>query len=360
MSLAFHVPINSVSFGQISFALVREAFKRKQDLNLFAIKNSLDFSAFNETGEVYEYTKKAANKAHAEHSRRTPIFKLWHLNESLDSFSKKQVLLTFYELDSPTDLEVNIAKQNDVVFFSSEYTVNLFKSYGVNAKYLPLAFDSDYFKKEDIPKIGDRITFNVVGKLEKRKRHKKLIRAWLKKYGNNPKYFLQCAIHNPFLKPEENDILFKDILEGKNYFNVQYFPFMQQNSVYNSFLNSGDIILGMSGGEGWGLPEFQSVALGKHAVILNANGYKGWANKENSVLVEPSSKIPAYDKMFFIEGRNYNQGNIFDFKESDFISACEEAVDRVCKNSVNSSGLKLKKDFTYSLMFDTIMKEVDQ
>ncbi len=55
---------------------------------------------------------------------------------------------------------------------------------------------------------------------------------------------------------------------------------MQKNSLYNDYLNSANIILGMSGGEGWGLPEFQSVALGKHAVILNATGYKDWATEK--------------------------------------------------------------------------------
>jgi len=46
----------------------------------------------------------------------------------------------------------------------------------------------------------------------------------------------------------------------------------------------------MSGGEGWGLPEFQSVALGKHGVILNSSGYQDWANEKNTVMVQPNGK----------------------------------------------------------------------
>ena len=49
---------------------------------------------------------------------------------------------------------------------------------------------------------------------------------------------------------------------------------MPTNTAYNDYLNSGDIIIGMSGGEGWGLPEFHSVALGKYGIILNAHAYK--------------------------------------------------------------------------------------
>ena len=60
--------------------------------------------------------------------------------------------------------------------------------------------------------------------------------------------------------------------QGQKFFNVNFFGYMAKNTLYNDFLNSADVILGMSGGEGWALPEFQSVAMGKHAVILNASG----------------------------------------------------------------------------------------
>ena len=76
--------------------------------------------------------------------------------------------------------------------------------------------------------------------------------------------------------------------------------FMPKNAVYNDYLNSGDIVIGMSGGEGWGLPEFHSVGLGKHAVMLNATAYKEWATSENSVLLEPSGKIEVYDNKNYI------------------------------------------------------------
>ena len=68
----------------------------------------------------------------------------------------------------------------------------------------------------------------------------------------------------------------------------------------------------MSGGEGWGLPEFQSACLGKHAVLLNASAYKDWANDKNAVLVEPSGKRDVYDGMFFHEGQPYNQGQVYE------------------------------------------------
>ena len=131
---------------------------------------------------------------------------------------------------------------------------------------------------------------------------------------------------------------------------------MGKNSLYNDFLNSGDIIIGASGCEGFGLPEFNSIALGKHSVILNAHAYKEYATPENSCLFEPSSKIPVYDNMFFHQGTAFNQGNIFDWNEDYFINACERAIQRTRLNRVNTEGLKLQTKFTVKKTVDEILK----
>jgi glycosyltransferase involved in cell wall biosynthesis len=266
------------------------------------------------------------------------------------------VLLSFYELDSPTPAEINIASNFSKLAFTNKDSINTFSDYGIKSEYVPLGFDANHFKKLDKEYYNDgRIVFNLCGKLEKRKRHNKIIKAWAKKFGNNKKYYLQCAIHNPFLGKDMPSLI-KRILEGRKYFNIQFLDYMSKNVVYNDFLNSGDIILGMSGGEGWGLPEFHSVALGKHSVIMNATGYKEWASKENSVLVSPSSKISSVDGIFFTEGSEYNQGKIYDFDEEAFINGCEEAIKRVESNKVNEEGLKLQDEFTYAKTADKLLE----
>jgi glycosyltransferase involved in cell wall biosynthesis len=222
---------------------------------------------------------------------------------------------------------------------------------------VPLAFDADNF--EVINKKyheDDRIVFIVCGKLEKRKRHEKIIQAWVKRFGDDKRYFLHCAVYNHFLTPEQNNAMISRVLDNKKYFNVSFFPNMAKNVTYNDFLNASDIVIGMSGGEGWGLPEFQAVALGKHGVIMNAHGYKGWANEENSVLVNPSEKIDCYDGVFFREGQEFNQGQIFDFDEDELVNAFEVALDRHKTSPVNENGLKLQKEFTFKNTVDSLLK----
>jgi glycosyltransferase involved in cell wall biosynthesis len=362
MSFTLNVPVNSVSFGQVSTLLLRELYKKNKDFTLLPIGNALDLSCQEDDSNFFSYVRNKSSDFLARVKRENPCFKLWHLNGSLESCSNKRYLLSFYELDAPTKEEVNIVKNYDKVLFTSKYTVDIFRNAGcTNIEYLPLAFDKYNFSKLDKTYFNDgRIIFNLVGKLEKRKHHKKVIQAWLKKYGNQKGYHLQCAIYNGFLKEEDNKALFNSILEGKNYFNISFLGQMPKNVMYNDFLNSGNIIIGMSGGEGWGLPEFQSVALGKHAVILNAHAYKDWANESNSVLIEPNGKIEAYDNMFFHKGQPFNQGNIYDFDTDDFIQGCEKAIERYRLNKVNNKGLELQSSFNSELFADRVLQIIEK
>ncbi|NBW17738.1 MAG: glycosyltransferase family 1 protein [Caulobacteraceae bacterium] len=361
MSLSLNLAINTVSFGQISTLILRELFNSNKNINLLPIGN-VDLSTQSDlTPEFGEWLQRSINDALSNHSRQNKIFKLWHLNGSFESYSDKQILLSFYELDQPTRVEINTVKNNHKVLFSSQETVDLYKNLGCkNVEYIPLAFDKYNFNKIDKTYFtDDRIVFNIVGKLEKRKHHAKLLQLWANKFGNNKKYALQCSIFNPFMKPEDQNTIISQALQGKSYFNINFLPFMGQNKIYNDYLNSANIIIGMSGGEGWGLPEFHSVAIGKHAIIMNAHGYKSWADECNSVLVEPNSKIEAYDGVFFHRGLPYNQGTIYDFNGDDFISACELAIKRVEKDRLNSSGLSLQEKFSSDKFTNNILKYLE-
>lgn len=356
MTVALHLPLNSTSLGQVSFSILREIYSRGLEVALFPI-GEIDIGTQNADQDFFEWIKNSVVNSTKSYNRNTPIFKLWHLAGSLESFSKEQVLLSFYELDSPTPCEVNIAKNNNTLLLSSNYAVDLFKQLGCeNTKYIPLAFDSLHFSKMERKINRADIHFGLSGKLEpQRKRHLKTLKAWVKKYGNKPGYFLNCALWNNFLDANAQSQIIGQALEGQRYWNVNFLPYMPNNSSYNQFINNNDIILAMSGGEGWGLPEFQSVALGKHCVGLNAHAYKDWMNEGNTVLVQPNSKTPVYDNMFFRQGADYNQGNIFDWDESEFISAMEQAERRFRSNPENTEGLKLQSEFTYKKMVDSIL-----
>ena len=335
---------------------MRGLFKKKISPCLFPIGGNIDFNSIAEDKPFFNYISECASKANKEHDRNTPTFKLWHLNQSLDSFSKETNLLTFYELDQPTPSEINAAKNVDKLFFTNKYTQDIFSQYGVESTVIPLAFDNYSFKKLNKKFFeDDRIVFNLCGKFEKRKHHEKIIKAWSRRFGNDKKYYLQCSLYNPFIDEKKNRDNFVKSVENKSYANIQFLGHMPTNALYNDYLNSGDIVIGMSGAEGWGLPEFQSLAIGKHGVILNAHAYKEWATPDNSVLVEPSGKTEAYDGLFFFPNQEWNQGNIFDFQEDDFIAGCEKAIEKVENSKINKEGLKIQEKFSLNNTLEKLL-----
>ena len=111
MDFAIECPINTVSLGQVSICILREFYKKGIRPNIFPI-SSVDLSSCTRDEGFDKWLNECINSAQSKHSRDMPCLKLWHLSGSLSSYSKEQTLLTFYELDSPTETEIHIAKNN--------------------------------------------------------------------------------------------------------------------------------------------------------------------------------------------------------------------------------------------------------
>ena len=109
--LNFEAPINSLSFGNVSINFLRVLKNSDIDLSLFPIGDQGDFSAFSSIdNEFKQLTSSIAAQRLAKLDKNIPTLKLWHLNGSEKTLGQNQYLYTFYELDSPTKEEVNIAK----------------------------------------------------------------------------------------------------------------------------------------------------------------------------------------------------------------------------------------------------------
>ena len=115
MDFSLNLPINSVSFGQVSTAILREIYKKGLQPCIFPIGERVDLSTQEEDADFSNWVNSGVAKSLNGHSRSNPVFKLWHINGSMESFSEKQVLYTFYELDQPTPAEVNTVKNNSTV-----------------------------------------------------------------------------------------------------------------------------------------------------------------------------------------------------------------------------------------------------
>ena len=149
MSFCFNAPFNSVSFGQVSTALAREFHRRGAECLISPIGGSADLNSQALKQDFVDWFSQSTKEFSIKHSRDDPTLKLWHLNDGLTSPSKELSLFSFYELDAPTESEINSGKNCTNLIFSSKYSAEVFSSVGVKSLHVPLAFDKDNFSKTD-------------------------------------------------------------------------------------------------------------------------------------------------------------------------------------------------------------------
>ncbi len=355
MKLLVNAPINALSFGNVSVNILRELYKKNIDLIFFPIGEKVELSAYDKIDQDFiKYLQERTNNRFEKIDKNIPSLKLWHIFGSESRYTKNQSLFTFHEVSEVTPVEKNLLNLQDSILVSSNYTKSIFELNGLsNVTYVPLGFDTD-FHLTNRSYLPEKIHFGLMGKFENRKNSSRIIKTWLKLFGNKSEYQLTCAITNQFLEKSrfQNELL--KIMDGKHYNNVNFLPYMQMNSEVNDYLNSIDIDLGgLSGAEGWNLPSFNATALGKWSVVINATAHKDWATKDNSILIEPSSLKDCYDDIFFKKGQAFNQGQFFDISDEEMENAILKSVSYA--KTPNPEGLKLQKQFTYEKTVETIL-----
>lgn len=340
MKLNIELPINSLSFGQFSYGILRELFARQYLPNVFPIGN-VELNAYDLDKPFVDWLQFCINRAPLSYNRNIPTLRFWHLNGSERRLSDFQILWTPHETTDFTPTEKNIIKNSDLVLFPSKYSLENAKKAGLtNVDYSPNFFDHFHFKRVDNIVRPDAITFTLIGKFEKRKHTAQILQLWSKMYGKNADYRLNCLINNPFIPQENFNKIIGQIFQGSVPWNINFLPHQEKNSQVNLIMNASDIDLsGLSGAEGFNLPCFHMLALNKIGVVLDAHAHKDYASMGNSVLVEPNGLAPIYDGHFFVQGAPFNQGNMYIFDQDLAASKIEEAVERFKNGDIVSTDL---------------------
>jgi glycosyltransferase involved in cell wall biosynthesis len=355
LKLIFKAPINSLSFGQVSYNLLKQFRSLGVDVATFPIGNSAELSAYKPLPEFSSWLRESIENRYGKLDNKTPCLSLWHLMGSEDFIGKSSFLYTFHEMDGVTEQERSVISMHDHVFASSSYSRDVFAA--DNCSFCPIGFDDEFKPTEKRKFPDDVIHFILIGKFEKRKNTARIIKLWAEKFGNNRNYQLTCLINNPFMKQEDINWQISKALNGKRLFNITFLPHLKSNSEVNDLINCADVDLsGLSGAEGWGIPAFTATALGKWSCVVDATAHKDWATAENSILVEPSGKVEAYDGVFFFKGAGHNQGNFWNVFDDAIVDAMERA-EKVAKTH-NKTGTLLRGQFTYEKTAREILSHI--
>lgn len=369
--LVFEAPLNPLSLGVVSTNLLK-SFKRKNIKVHLAPIGNIDLNHAKVDDELKNYIQVSLNNFNKSFKRSLPTIRNWHLNGSHSFTTDYRYLLTYHELDTISEEEINIIRNTNKTFFCGVYSPTIFKGYGLDNKIdsFNLALDTDSFYKVNKKFFDDnRIHWLLAAKCEKRKHSLQTLSLWAKKYGkkmgesykpSEQMHFLSVQITNPFydIKVQEQQIA--QALSGERYCNIQFFQFLDRES-FNQLLNSCNFDLsGLSGGESWSLIPFTMANLGRWPIVLDCSGTKSWANNTNSILISPSGKEPAADGIFFApsEQTQFNKGNIFTYSNSDVEEAMDLAVNKYNRN--NDDGEKLATEFTYDKTVDYILTNIEK
>ena len=119
--LIYKGPLNSLSFGNVSYNLLKAMYNEGYDVAIFPI-GKIDVSSFDLTDQNFKnWLEESAKQRYSKLDRDTPTLQMWHLNGSEHRVTANQTLYTFYELDKPTEAEQKLAALQDRVVFSSSY-----------------------------------------------------------------------------------------------------------------------------------------------------------------------------------------------------------------------------------------------
>ena len=136
-NLIYKGPLNSLSFGNVPFNLLKEMHKQDMNVSIFPHGN-VDVSSFGSIDkDLKDWVEKGVNDRYLMLDESITTLQMWHLNGSENRISKKQILYTFYELDNPTKEEKKLCDFQDKTFFSSSTASTLFP----NSSFAPLGFD---------------------------------------------------------------------------------------------------------------------------------------------------------------------------------------------------------------------------
>ena len=142
--LIYKGAINPLSFGNVSYNILREIYKK--NTNSFPIGDKLNLDSFDKIDQDFKdwLTNSARNRLHSI-DKDSKCITQWHINGGETRISRHQALFTFYETDEPTLAEQSIVNMQDQCIFASSHAAKCFQDVGCeNVNHVPIGFDEDF------------------------------------------------------------------------------------------------------------------------------------------------------------------------------------------------------------------------
>jgi glycosyltransferase involved in cell wall biosynthesis len=304
VKLNFNAPLNlSTSYGGLSLNI----FSQLESLGVKCVLWPIGGLECQQ--ELRNSVQNALNRQ-LEYSKNDPTLRIYHQFSLAERPAGNPTFgFPIFELRQFTPQEKVHLNSVDHLLVASAWGKEVIGDNGINVPVtvVPLGVDRTIFH-EGVPtsRLGEIVNnttiFLNIAKWEVRKGHDILPEVFRMAFSPTDNVKLVMHPHNPFIGDENKrwQDYYKSILGDQVIFTPGRFGSTQDMA---RLIADSDCGLYPSRAEGWGLPELETLSMGKWLIGTNYAGHTEFLNNENSLLTTPEGYEPAHDKPWF-----YGQG----------------------------------------------------
>lgn len=285
-----------LGYGHVGWNILYHLHKAI-DVTFFPIGNVQVTSNVNAT----EVLQKTHYYSKDKFDPSSPTLVIWHehglFEKALGSAAK--LGLSFFECNKLDKIRINNLSSMDINIQCSDWAVNVLDEYGIKSVKIPCGYDPTiFFPEKEQKKDGDYHFFNI-GKMEYRKGHDVIIKAFCRAFEKEDNVKLHMLWENPFLNEQEKNWWLGQYKNSKLGDKVIFHHQFTTDMGLADFIRSMDFGLFPTRAEGFGLPILQSLACGKSIVTTDYSAQTEFCKPHNSFLLPISEYEPMYDGKFF-------------------------------------------------------------
>ena len=264
---------------------------------------------------------------------------------------------TFFEVDRLTKLEVNHLNSLDLVLVPSEWAKQVCIESGVAAhvSVCPAGFDPKIFKP--VHYMPKECVFLSVGKWEVRKQQDAIVEAFYSAFTKHDNVKLIMSMDNPFMDISEKKNKYKARLGSQ----INFIDRVASHAHLARLMQQSYCLVAPSLAEGWNMPLLEAMACGKFTIATNYSGHTEFCNESTTLLIEPASKVPAIDNMWFKENSKTNCGNWITY-DIDELTEHMRSIYRTYRNGIvlNDNAINNSLDYTWENSAKRIVEKFEE
>lgn len=347
-------PINQLGYGHVGMGIAKSLFD-KCNLSL-ALIGGADVTS---TKDVEILSNALSNAKFLDFD--APCIRIWHQNDmSMFMGRGERIGFPIFELDNFTNLEKHHLESLDRIFVASKWAKDVvcktINTSGIHVDVIPFGQNGRLNKPKFNGKASNPTTkFFTCGKWEIRKGHDKLIEAFNKAFEDEDDVELHMMCTNPFLDETATREWKNLYMNSKLGHKVRFISRVKSHEEVMSIMDDMDCGVFISRAEGWNLELLEMICRGKPVIATNYSGHTEFCNKNNALLVEIDSLVPAFDGIWF-DGKGGNWANLGE-KQIDQIVEHMRAIHK--QRYINEFGFtETRNKFTWNNTATEILKYV--